>query len=75
VLLPKVININEKLKPYDGESPFKQYVPNEDPSTGYWITKTVIKGKYTELPYLLNCKPVQQTSGPTMLEFYQACLE
>jgi len=48
-------------------------VPNKDPPTGHWITKTVIKGKYTRLPYLLNCKPV--TSGSTILEFYQACLE
>ena len=75
VLVPEVINIDEKLKPYEGKSPYKRYVPNKDPPKGHWITESVIKGKYTGLPYLLNCKPVQQNSGPKMVELYQSSLE
>lgn len=75
VLLPEVINIDEKLKAYDGNSPYKRYVPNKDPPCGHWITEATIKGKYTGLPFLLNSCPIQQKSGPTMLELYQASLE
>jgi len=49
-------------EPYDGKSPFKQYVLNKDPSIGHWITETVIKGKYTRLPYLLLIQPTFRKS-------------
>jgi hypothetical protein len=70
----EVITIDEKLKPYYGESPFLRYVPNKDPPKGHWITETTMKGAATGLPFLLNCYPVQQESGPTCLELFQACL-
>jgi len=70
-----LITMDEKLLPFTGETPYLRYVPNKDPNTGHWITETVIKGKYTGLPYLLNAYPVQQNEGPTMLEFYQHALK
>ncbi len=33
-----------------------------------------MKGAATGLPFLLNCYPMQQESGPTYLELFQACL-
>jgi hypothetical protein len=74
VLFPEVITIDEKLRGYTGASPYKRYVPNKDPKLGHWITETVIKGRFSGLPYLLSAYPVQQNEGPTMLEFYQHSL-
>jgi hypothetical protein len=71
----EVITIDEKLYPFTGVSPFMRYVPNKDPSNGHWITETTMKGATTGLPFLLNCYPVQQASGPTCLELFQSCLE
>jgi hypothetical protein len=75
VLATEVITIDEKLKPYSGESPYKRYVPNKDPPSGHWITETTVKGATTGLPFLVNCYPVQQPEGPTCLELYKACLD
>jgi hypothetical protein len=74
VKLPEVVTMDEKLVPFEGESPFFRYVPNKDPNWGHWISETTIKGRKTGLPYLVNAFPVQQNSGPTMLEFYQHAL-
>jgi hypothetical protein len=68
VVLPEVITIDEKHKPYSGESPYKRFVPNKDPPWGHWIMETVIKGSHTGLPFI-NCFPAQQDSGPGSTEF------
>jgi hypothetical protein len=39
VILPEVVTIDEKHKGYEGESPYKRYVPNKDPQWGHWITE------------------------------------
>jgi hypothetical protein len=71
----EVITIDEKLKGYTGETPYLRYVPNKDPCNGHWITGTTVKGPSTGLPFLVNCFPVQQKSGPTMLDFYKVGLD
>jgi hypothetical protein len=74
VIFPEVITIDEKLRGYRGETPYRRHVPNKDPNNGHWITEATIKGSFTGLPYLVNAFPVQQNEGPTMLDFYQHTL-
>lgn len=74
IVLPEVLNIDEKLKPFSGITPYLRHVPGKDPSNGHWICETTIKAPSTQLPFLLNCYPVQQTKGPTMLEFFQSAV-
>ncbi|KAL6079929.1 hypothetical protein QOT17_000321 [Balamuthia mandrillaris] len=71
IQLPEVVTINEKLLPFDGESPFIRYCPKKDPPLGHWITETTFFAATTDLPFLLNAYPVQQKEGPTMLQFFQ----
>jgi len=75
MLIPEVITIDEKLKPFEGESPCIRYVPNKNPHNGHWITETTVKGRATGLPYLLNCIPIQEKEGPAMVEIFKQALE
>ena len=70
----EVVNIDEKLQPFDGLTPYLRHIPNKDPSNGHLICETTLRAASTQLPYLLNCYPVQQHGGPTMLEFFQSAL-
>ena len=74
MLIPEVITIDEKLKPFEGESPCIRYVPNKNPHNGHWITETTVKGRATGLPYLLNCIPIQEKKGPAMMEIFKQAL-
>lgn len=71
VILPEVFTMDEKLKPFTGDSPYIWYVPNKDPPSGHWITEATMKAPLSGLPFLVNATPVQQAEGPSMLEFYQ----
>jgi len=75
VILPEVLTMDEKLSPFDGNSPFIRHVPNKDPSNGHWILEATIKGAATGLPILWSSYPVQQNTGPTMVKFYQEALK
>jgi hypothetical protein len=75
ILHTEVITIDEKLKPFTGETPYLRFVPNKDPQDGHWITETTVKAPKTGLPYLVNCFPVQQKEGPSMLDFYKIGLD
>ena len=73
-MLPEVIDIDKKLNPFKGLSPYIRIVPNKKPSKRHWITETTIKAPSTQLLFLLNCYPVQQHQGLKMLEFFQEAL-
>lgn len=75
IIIPEVITIDEKLVPFKGDSPWSRYVTNKDPPFGHWITEALTLGAMTGLPYLLSAFPVQQKTGPTMLEFFQKSLQ
>lgn len=75
ILLGETLSIDEKLKGFTGESLYLCYVPNKDPCNGHWITKATCKEEKTGMPFLLHAIPVQQSEGPTMLEFYKECLK
>ena len=74
IRVPEVVDIDEKLQPFSGITPYLRYIPNKDPPNGHLIVETTLKGSSTQLPFLLNSYPVQQHDGPTMLEFFQAAL-
>ena len=73
-IVPEVITIDEKLKKFSGDTPYRRYVPNKNPPTGHWITEATMKGPHTGLPYLIAAFPIQQHQGPSMLEMYQTSL-
>jgi hypothetical protein len=75
ILNTEVITIDEKLKPYRGESPYLRFVPNKDPPKGHWITEVTVNAPNTRLPFLVHSIPVQTKEGPTMVEMFQNSLE
>lgn len=74
IVLPEVLNIDEKLKAFSGMTPYLRHIPDKDPPNGHLICETTIKAPSTQKPFLLNCYPVQQHHGPTMLEFFKSAV-
>jgi hypothetical protein len=69
--LGRVITMDEKLKPFQGDSPHKRFVPNKDPNWGHWITELQTKGAHTGLPYLVGQYPLLHNGANKCVEIFQ----